>query len=64
MNEPSEDADVWMAKVRPVENSWWPEWAHWLAQQSGEPVAPPAMGFAETRGTRLDDALGSYVRLR
>jgi polyhydroxyalkanoate synthase subunit PhaC len=64
MNERSEDANVWMAKIRPVEGSWWPEWTRWLAQQSGEPVAPPAMGLAEMRRAPLDDAPGSYVRLR
>jgi polyhydroxyalkanoate synthase len=63
-DEPSADADLWMAKVRPVDGSWWSEWTRWLAQHSGEPVAPPRTGLPETRGTPLEDAPGSYVRLR
>jgi polyhydroxyalkanoate synthase subunit PhaC len=63
-DERSEDADVWMAKARPVDGSWWSEWIRWLAQHSGEPVVPPMIGLPETRGAPLDDAPGSYVRLR
>jgi polyhydroxyalkanoate synthase len=39
-----EDPESWAAHNAPVEGSWWPVWQQWLAERSGEPVAPPALG--------------------
>jgi polyhydroxyalkanoate synthase len=58
------DPDTFLAQAERKEGSWWPEWAHWLEEQSGAPVAPPRMG-AETGGyPPLCDAPGTYVMER
>src|SRR5690606_3465618 len=55
------DPRTW-AETQPVHpGSWWPAWAAWLDQRSGEPVKPPRMGNAR-RGYRvLGDAPGEYI---
>ena len=55
------DPDAWLAKTPPKTGSWWPEWATWLAANSGPPVAPPAMGSAVAGYAPLGDAPGTYV---
>jgi polyhydroxyalkanoate synthase subunit PhaC len=58
--------DEWLKAARHVEGSWWPEWAKWLAAQSGEPSEPPRMGVEHADGHDLPhdlpDAPGDYVR--
>ena len=55
------DPDTWAKDAPRYKGSWWPEWAGWLAAQSGDPVRPPTMG-APTRGySILCDAPGTYV---
>jgi polyhydroxyalkanoate synthase len=56
------DPDVWYARAPVCEGSWWPAWADWLAQRSGEQVAPPPLAGPE--GQVLDDAPGTYVLVR
>ncbi|TVS03492.1 MAG: alpha/beta fold hydrolase [Rhodobacteraceae bacterium] len=46
----------WLAAHEPQPGSWWPEWAEWLASQSGDLVAPPPL-----REQGLGRAPGSYV---
>jgi polyhydroxyalkanoate synthase len=53
------DPDRWLATAPRRDGSWWPEWLKWLEAQSGEPVAPPAMGGRKHR--RICAAPGSYV---
>ncbi|ENO89357.1 PHA/PHB synthase family protein [Thauera linaloolentis] len=54
--------DEWQAAVPVQQGSWWPAWADWLRQRSGEPGEPPRMGLPG-RGRRvLGDAPGEYVR--
>ncbi len=53
--------DEWLQLAPAHEGSWWPEWIRWLAERSGEPCAPPRMGFAEAQ--KLPDAPGDYVHL-
>ncbi|MCC0030545.1 MAG: alpha/beta fold hydrolase [Brucellaceae bacterium] len=53
--------DTWFAKHEPVEGSWWPELASWLAGKSGRPVPPPAMGAPAKGLEPLADAPGTYV---
>jgi polyhydroxyalkanoate synthase subunit PhaC len=56
--------DAWLEAAPTLEGSWWPCWADWLGERSGEPVAPPAMG-AESRGLApLCAAPGTYVLQR
>lgn len=45
----------WMRQADRVEGSWWPAWAQWLAEKSGEAGPPPTMGAT------LCDAPGTYV---
>lgn len=49
------DPDTWLAGHEPQEGTWWEPWAAWLAEHSGDKVAPPKMGKA------LGDAPGDYV---
>jgi len=52
---PTPGADAWQQATAPQDGSWWPEWGAFLAQLSGPPIPPPAMGAA------LYDAPGTYV---
>jgi polyhydroxyalkanoate synthase len=55
------DPDRWMQETSPVDGSWWPVLSTWVAEQSSEQTAPPALG-AKTKGyAPLCDAPGSYV---
>lgn len=54
--------NAWLARAHRHEGSWWPEWAAWLDERSGEPVAPPALGAPERGYAALEDAPGQYVR--
>ncbi len=58
----AEDAETWLESSTQHTGSWWPDWADWLHQHSGEwvnPRVPGAGGLAP-----LADAPGSYVRVR
>ena len=59
--DPFVDPDAWFATTAMHEGSWWPAWAGWLAQRSGEPVSPPPLGRADGEFAALDDAPGRYV---
>lgn len=54
--------DEFIAGAEETAGSWWPHWIEWLAAQSGAKIAPRIPG-ANKLGT-LEDAPGSYVRLR
>ncbi|MBL6456336.1 polyhydroxyalkanoic acid synthase [Belnapia sp. T6] len=56
------DPETWLAHTPPREGSWWPEWAGWLAAQSGSLTAPPPMGAPERGLPPLEPAPGQYVR--
>jgi polyhydroxyalkanoate synthase subunit PhaC len=49
------DPDEWLNLAPRKEGSWWPEWARWLGERSGDFVAPPPM--AES----ICPAPGTYV---
>ena len=55
-------ADDWLAGAKQQAGSWWVDWASWVADHAGDPVA------ARQPGTRkypaIEEAPGSYVRQR
>jgi len=59
---PAPSLEEWMKKASETPGSWWPDWAAWLAKQSGPkvPGRDPATGHLKP----VEDAPGSYVRTR
>jgi len=55
------DPDAYLAHAAKRDGSWWPEWHHWLASRSGEPVPPPVYGAPDSGCAPLADAPGIYV---
>lgn len=55
--EPYRDPDHWCAQTKPLEGSWWPEWAAWLAARSSGESDPPAYKVEKS----LCPAPGEYV---
>jgi polyhydroxyalkanoate synthase len=53
--------DQYLAHTQALPGSWWPEWQRWVADHSGEPVAPPALGAPATDYAAQTDAPGRYV---
>ena len=54
------DPDEWRTAATTVQGSWWPDYARWLAERSGQRVpAPWSLGGGWLR--LLGDAPGSYV---
>jgi polyhydroxyalkanoate synthase len=55
-------AEQYLRKVEPVQGSWWPTFAAWLAGHSSpQRVAPPKMGNPKKGLKPLADAPGEYV---
>ena len=52
----------WQAGAVEHPGSWWPDWAEWLAEKSGPKV--PARDPAKGKLTAIEDAPGSYVRVK
>ena len=54
--------EAWMADAVEHKGSWWPHWAAWLAERSGDKIAArdPASGPLGV----IEDAPGSYVKVR
>jgi len=50
--------DAWLAAAPRYEGSWWPCWAEWLRNKSGETIKNLPMGVA------LDKAPGKYVLIK
>jgi len=55
------DADTWFNETPVKQSSWWPEWAAWLSERSGEWTSPPPMGAPDKGYRPLVDAPGVYV---
>jgi polyhydroxyalkanoate synthase len=53
------DPLTWYQQTPVERGSWWPAWAQWLEEHSGEPVPAPAMGGGNF--APLADAPGTYV---
>ena len=56
-----EKLESWIGKAEEHPGSWWPHWIEWLAAQSGDLIAARQPG---TRLKAIEDAPGSYVRVR
>ncbi|MFC3078185.1 class I poly(R)-hydroxyalkanoic acid synthase [Phenylobacterium terrae] len=52
----------WQGAAAEAPGSWWPHWAQWLKARSGEQV--PARDPANGRFTPIEDAPGSYVKVK
>ena len=57
-----EDADEWLEGATQNAGSWWSDWGRWLARRGGRKV--PARQPGEGRLAPLEDAPGSYVKVR
>ena len=55
---PYQDPDTWLQVTAEHPGSWWPRWELWLAERSGERVAPPPTPAC------LAPAPGTYVLAR
>lgn len=55
------DPDSWVVRTPVKAGSWWPEWVAWLAERSGKPTAPPAIGAPDAGLAPIADAPGTYV---
>ena len=56
------DPEAWLTGAVHHEGSWWTDWASWNAGHAGEMV--PARQPGDGKLTPLEDAPGSYVRVR
>jgi polyhydroxyalkanoate synthase len=54
--------DEWFADATPHRGSWWPVWDEWIAQL--DPARVPAREPGGGKLTIIEDAPGSYVRVR
>jgi polyhydroxyalkanoate synthase len=57
---PAASLPEWIANATEAAGSWWPDWAAWLARQSGAKV--PARDPAAGPLPPIEDAPGTYVR--
>jgi polyhydroxyalkanoate synthase len=59
-------AETWLAGASEHPGSWWPLWATWLLERSGEEVAPPAKlkGAAPAPGSYVKETLESIAAKR
>lgn len=55
------DPSNWLAETSAKDGSWWLAFSAWLAEHSGKPVSPPAMGTRSGPYAALCDAPGTYV---
>lgn len=53
--------EQWLAAAKEHPGSWWPHWAEWLSERSGEWTVPREPG--ENLGI-IEDAPGSYVKAK
>lgn len=55
----TQDPDEWWTNAVSEPGSWWDDWVSWLADHSGDPMAPPPMGT--DRHPPIAAAPGTYV---
>ena len=59
--ELTENLEDWLERAKENPGSWWPYWSEWMAQNSGEWIAPREPGL--NLGV-IEDAPGSYVKVK
>jgi polyhydroxyalkanoate synthase len=59
--EPGPDPEAWMEAATTVEGSWWPRYADWLLERSGESREAPSRP-GNRRFKPIEPAPGQYVR--
>jgi polyhydroxyalkanoate synthase subunit PhaC len=58
--EHPDDAEAWLASAATLRGSWWPDYARWLGERSGDLIPAPArLGSRRHRATAK--APGTYV---
>jgi polyhydroxyalkanoate synthase len=62
MKDLPETSDQWQAKLVEHKGSWWPDWASWLGERSGEQV--PARVPGDHGVAVIGDAPGTYVLVK
>jgi len=62
MKDLPETSDQWQAKLVEHKGSWWPDWAKWLGERSGEQV--PARVPGDHGVAVIGDAPGTYVLVK
>jgi len=60
--KPAETLETWVETAKETPGSWWPDWAKWLGEKSGEkvPARDPSAGPLKV----VEDAPGAYVKER
>jgi len=56
------DARQWLEGATKVRDTWWNDWARWMAERAGPRVPPPPMG--SRAHPPIYDAPGEYVRVK
>jgi polyhydroxyalkanoate synthase subunit PhaC len=56
------DLEGWLKTATRHEGSWWPDWAEWITQRSGDRIAAPQPGDGKL--DIIEDAPGTYVRIK
>ncbi|MDE2008270.1 MAG: class I poly(R)-hydroxyalkanoic acid synthase, partial [Rhodospirillales bacterium] len=56
------DAETWLAGATEIAGSWWPDWQRWVTALDDTRV--PARRPGDGKLTPIEDAPGSYVKLR
>src|SRR5450755_3051392 len=57
------DPEEWKAGAQLRDETWWEDWARWIAERGGPKVAPRKV-LGSAKHPVLEDAPGSYVRAR
>jgi polyhydroxyalkanoate synthase subunit PhaC len=59
---PTGNLDGWIARAQQHPGSWWPDWVAWVKAQ--DPAEVPAREPGGGKRTPIEDAPGSYVRVK
>jgi polyhydroxyalkanoate synthase len=59
---PADDINDWLAKATHHTGSWWLDWLEWIKEQ--DPKTVPARKVGRGKYKPIEDAPGSYVRMR
>jgi polyhydroxyalkanoate synthase len=57
-----DDVNAWMKGATEHPGSWWPDWAQWLKALA--PETTPARAVGSTKYKPIEDAPGSYVKMK